>query len=235
MNIHFYELKGCEVLSKYSIFDVIGPIMVGPSSSHTAGAAKMAKVARILCDEEIKSVKFLLHGSFAQTYKGHGTDRALIAGILGFEPDDERLKEAFTYAKESNLDYEFIETSLGDVHPNTVKFEITTISGNKKEVIGSSIGGGNIEILNIDGNEIELSLDKTNIITSHKDVPGVIFEITKLISSENINIANMKVVQKEKGQKANMFIEIEASLTADFVKKLNQIDAIENIMVVNPI
>lgn len=135
-------------MREYSVFDILGPIMIGPSSSHTAGAARLGKEARNIVGEDFESVKFYLHGSFAETYKGHGTDRALVAGTLGMEPDDDHLKEALDIAKEKGIDVEFIPADLGiDKHPNTVKMVFTMKDGSKQEIMGSSIGGGNVQML----------------------------------------------------------------------------------------
>ncbi|AFS78777.1 L-serine dehydratase, subunit beta [Gottschalkia acidurici 9a] len=135
-------------MREYSVFDILGPIMIGPSSSHTAGAARLGKEARNIVGDDFKAIKFYLHGSFAETYKGHGTDRALVAGALGMEPDDEKLRDALNIAKEKGIDIEFIPTDLGeDKHPNTVKMIFTKNDGSEVEVLGSSIGGGNIQIL----------------------------------------------------------------------------------------
>lgn len=136
-------------LVRNSLFDVMGPVMVGPSSSHTAGAARIGKCAYETIGERIDEVRFGLHGSFAKTYRGHGTDRALVAGILGMEPGDRRLKHALTIAKERGISYTFCEENLGDVHPNTVAVYMTGVSGRRFCVTGSSVGGGSIEILSV--------------------------------------------------------------------------------------
>ena len=135
------------------IFDILGPVMIGPSSSHTAGAARLGKIARSIAGGEIAEVTFLLHGSFAKTYRGHGTDKALVAGILGMEPYDERLRDSMEIAKELGVKFLFKEADLGDVHPNTVKFIMRTVDDNYCEVMGSSIGGGNIKIFEVNDND----------------------------------------------------------------------------------
>ena len=137
-------------MKNFGVFDIIGPIMIGPSSSHTAGAAKLGKIAKTIVGADIKKVTFLLHGSFGKTYKGHGTDRALVAGILGMEPSDDDLRNSILIAESKGLKINFIEYDLGQVHPNTVKFLITDINNNYFEITGSSIGGGNVEINEID-------------------------------------------------------------------------------------
>ncbi|CDB75385.1 l-serine dehydratase iron-sulfur-dependent beta subunit [Clostridium sp. CAG:265] len=129
-------------MANIGIFDVLGPIMIGPSSSHTAGAARLGKIARTIVNKPIKDVTFLLHGSFKETYKGHGTDRALVAGILGMMPDDERLRDALLIAEKEGLEVHFLPADLGQVHPNTVKIVMTDCDDINWEVLGSSIGGG---------------------------------------------------------------------------------------------
>ena len=129
-----------------SAFDIIGPIMIGPSSSHTAGAVRLGLMARAILGEEVKIINIKLYGSFAQTYKGHGTDRALIAGIMGFKPDDERIRNSLEIAKEKNIEFNFSKVDLEDAHPNTAIIELIGVTDRKIEVTGASIGGGNIII-----------------------------------------------------------------------------------------
>lgn len=223
-------------MKDFSVFDVIGPIMIGPSSSHTAGAARLAKVAcSIAGDNNIEEVKFYLHGSFAKTYKGHGTDKALIAGMLNMDPWDENLKKSFELADRKGLKYEFIETDLGDAHPNTVKFVIKKTDGNKSEIIGSSIGGGNIVITSIDGQDMEFTGNNTTIVTHHRDVPGVISKISTIMYSEGINIGAMKVFRENKGKTATMTFETDGLITKETIDKIKAIKDIENVKIINPI
>lgn len=222
-------------MKNYSVFDIIGPVMIGPSSSHTAGAARLAKVAASIAGNDILKVTFLLHGSFAKTYKGHGTDKALVAGILKMEPSDDRLKTSFEIARENGIEFSFEETDLGDVHPNTVRFLITTKDGSTHTITGSSIGGGNIEIFDIDGFAVEFKGDYTTIITQHKDIPGIISKITDLIYRENINIGTMKVYRKSKGTVATMTFETDNNVPDYVVEKIREIPHIENVKVINPI
>ncbi|NEZ46886.1 L-serine ammonia-lyase, iron-sulfur-dependent, subunit beta [Clostridium niameyense] len=223
-------------MKDYSVFDIIGPVMIGPSSSHTAGAARLAKVASsIVGDKKIVEVKFLLHGSFAKTYKGHGTDKALIAGILNMDPWDDRLRDSFSIAKDSGLKYEFIESDLGDVHPNTVKFIIKKEDGKISEIVGSSIGGGNIIITEIDGQPIEFTGNNPTIITHHKDVPGIISKISTMMYAEEINIATMKVFRQSKGLQATMTFETDAPIPKGIIDKIKTIPNIQNVKVINPI
>lgn len=219
----------------YGVFDILGPIMIGPSSSHTAGAARLAKVASIIAGGKIEKVEFLLHGSFAQTYKGHGTDKALVAGILNMDPWDENLKRSFNIAAEKGIEVKFIETDLGDVHPNTVKFIIKKEDGRITEVTGSSIGGGNILVFNIDGQNVEFTGERPTILTQHKDLPGVISKISAILYDENINIANMRVYRGSKGKMATMALETDNLISEGVMSRINKIDEIETVKFINPI
>lgn len=219
----------------YGVFDILGPIMIGPSSSHTAGAARLAKVASIIAGGKIKKVEFLLHGSFAQTYKGHGTDKALVAGILNMDPWDENLKRSFNIADEKGIELKFIETDLGDVHPNTVKFIITRDDGHLTEVTGSSIGGGNILVFNIDGQNVEFTGEHPTILTQHRDSPGVISKISTILFEKNINIANMRVYRSGKGKMATMALETDSLILENAMNKIKDLDEIESVKFINPI
>ena len=222
-------------IKNLGIFDILGPIMIGPSSSHTAGAARLGKVARAVAGDEVIDVTFYLHGSFAKTYKGHGTDRALVAGILGMEPSDKRLRNSLEIAKEIGLKFKFVETDLGDVHPNTVKFDMLTKSGERREVIGSSIGGGSIKITEVNGNRVEFTGEYPTLIMSQKDVPGVVSKVTNLLYSEGINIAFMSVFRRQKGQGANMVFELDHTVDDDTVEKLKTIEEVNRVIMINPV
>lgn len=222
-------------MSNYSIFDIVGPIMVGPSSSHTAGAARLAKLASLICGSDPIKVEFVLHGSFAKTYKGHGTDKALVAGILKMDPWDENLKNSFVLAKEKGIGILFTEGDLGDVHPNTVKFIITVEDGKVSEITGSSIGGGSILIFDIDGQSVEFKGDYPTLITQHKDTPGVISKITTMLYTSNINIGSMKVYRNSRGLQATMALETDNIIPKAIIEKMKEIPEIESIKVINPI
>ena len=220
-------------MKEYGIFDIIGPIMIGPSSSHTAGAARLGKVARSIAEGELKKVIFLLHGSFSKTYRGHGTDRALVAGILGFEPWDERLKDSLNIAKEKNIEISFVEADLGDVHPNTVKFLMTLKDNKLVEVMGSSIGGGNILISEVDNEKVEFNGNYPTMLIKHKDLPGVISKVSGLISKANINIAFLKVFRISKGHTATMVFETDSPVPRELINEINLLGNIKNIRVIN--
>ncbi|BDR76199.1 L-serine ammonia-lyase, iron-sulfur-dependent subunit beta [Clostridium tetani] len=218
----------------FSVFDIVGPIMIGPSSSHTAGAARLAKLAASIAGEKIKKVEFQLHGSFAKTYKGHGTDKALVAGILGMDPWDDRLKNSFEIAKEKGLDISFSEIELENVHPNTVKFVITKEDNSTCSVIGSSIGGGNIIIFDIDGQEVEFKGDYPTLMTKHKDTPGVISKISTIMYKDNLNIGTMKLYRTGKGSMATMALETDNIIPQATIEKLKELPEIHSIKIINP-
>lgn len=206
-----------------SVFDIIGPNMIGPSSSHTAGALRIAKLSASMVKNPIVEVRFVLYGSFAQTYKGHGTDRALIGGILGFDTEDYRIKESFYYAKEVGLQYSFdINTIKQDLHPNTVDIIITDDMGQVTTVTGVSIGGGRAVLTKINGVNIDLSGDYHTLVICHKDLPGTVAYITNILSLYEINIAFMKLYRENKGTTAYSIIEADQPITEDIIEKIEE-------------
>ncbi|MBW9154057.1 L-serine ammonia-lyase, iron-sulfur-dependent subunit beta [Clostridium estertheticum] len=221
-------------MKNFGVFDILGPIMVGPSSSHTAGAARLGKIAKTIVGTDIKEVTFLLHGSFGKTYKGHGTDRALVAGILGMEPSDDDLKNSISIAESKGLKIKFIEYDLGQVHPNTVKFLITDVNNNYFEIMGSSIGGGNVEINEINGNSVLINGVNPTIITCHDDIPGTVAKVSDLIYEDKINIAFLKLVRGEKGKSATMTFEVDSTIPDSLVKDIKKITGINKVIVINP-
>ena len=200
-------------MKEYGVFDVIGPIMIGPSSSHTAGAARLGLTARKIAGEEIKEVVFYLHGSFAKTYSGHGTDKALVAGVLGLEPDDERIKNSCQLAQEKGLLYSFREKDLGEVHPNTVLIAMETASGQRWEVTGSSLGGGKVRIISINDLEVEFSGEYTTLITFHQDRPGIIADISAVLAKYKINVAFMRVFRLNRSANAVLIAETDEDIS----------------------
>lgn len=218
-----------------STFDIIGPIMIGPSSSHTAGAVRLGLMARAILGEEVKAIQIKLYGSFAETYKGHGTDRALIAGIMGFKPDDERIRNSLQIATEQGIDYDFIKVQLEDAHPNTAIIELTGISERKVTVQGASIGGGNIIISMIDSYEISLSGKYPSVIIVHQDMPGVVNGVTAALARYNINIAYMKVSRSEKGAEALMNIEVDDVITDEAVKACSKVIGVKKVLRIDAI
>jgi L-serine dehydratase len=220
-------------LKDYSVFDVIGPIMVGPSSSHTAGAVKLGKTAMELAEKNFYKVIFYLHGSFAKTYKGHGTDKALVAGILGFEPSDDRVKYSLEIAKSNNLIIEFCETEFEYAHPNTAKIEFHYLNSPVFYVIGSSIGGGNIVITNINGDDVEFTGQYPTILLKYKDKKGMISQISTILASNEINIASMKVTRSN--NLATFVCETDNIITDKAKEEILKINDINIAKFINPV
>lgn len=222
-------------MKEYSIFDIIGPVMIGPSSSHTAGAARIGYMARKIAGEEIREVTFYLHGSFAKTYQGHGTDRALLAGVMGMFPDDERIRNAFEIAEQRQIAYRFEQKDLGEVHPNTVNIVMTTVAGVTWQVIGSSIGGGKVRITQINGMDVSFEGEYTTLITYHEDYPGVVANITAVLAKYEVNIAFMKLFREAKASKAVLIVETDETINDMAVKEMTANEYILNAMVLEPI
>ncbi len=219
----------------HGVFDIIGPIMIGPSSSHTAGAARLGKMARTILGEEPVTATIVLHGSFAQTYRGHGTDKALVAGLLGFTTDDIRIKDALHIARDKGLQLDVQTVNLGDKHPNTAIFKLTGPSGRNIEIVGSSIGGGSILINEIDGYPVELSGNYHTLIAIHQDKPGVIALVTHILAQENVNIAFMKVSRQQRGSQALMILETDQSIPEYALTSVRSIPSVHLAMLVPPI
>lgn len=220
-------------MAKIGIFDVLGPIMIGPSSSHTAGAARLGKIARTIVNKPIKHVTFLLHGSFKETYKGHGTDRALVAGILGMMPDDERLRDALLIAEKEGLEVHFLPADLGQVHPNTVKILMTDCDDINWEVLGSSIGGGLVEIYEINGNKVKITGEYPTIITCHDDIPGTVSKVSTLFYDNDINIAHMTLVRSQKGKDATMTFEVDNNVSEELIAAIKAVEGVNRVILIN--
>lgn len=220
-------------MANIGIFDVLGPIMIGPSSSHTAGAARLGKLARTIVNKPIKDVTFLLHGSFKETYKGHGTDRALVAGILGMMPDDERLRDALLIAEKEGLEVHFLPADLGQVHPNTVKILMTDCDDINWEVLGSSIGGGLVEIYEINGNKVKITGEYPTIITCHDDIPGTVSKVSTLFYDNDINIAHMTLVRSQKGKDATMTFEVDNNVSEELIAAIKAVEGVNRVILIN--
>jgi L-serine dehydratase len=194
-----------------SLLDIIGPVMVGPSSSHTAGACRIGLLARCLVGGTPEMARIQLHGSFARTGEGHGTDKAIVAGLMGFAPDDDRIRTALEIAEREGLDYKFEKTTLGeeaDVHPNTTR--ITIQRGDRSAtMVGSSLGAGRVLITEIDGYPVEVTGNYNTVVLVAEDVKGSVARIATLFAEDNINIATLKLTRKVRGGDAFMVIEVD--------------------------
>jgi L-serine dehydratase len=222
-------------MSNLSIFDIIGPVMVGPSSSHTAGAVRIGNLAREIIGEEFNDVKVYLHGSFKETYQGHGTDKAIIGGLLGLKTDNPMIKEAFTLARARGLKYEFLPIDLDNAHPNTIKLVVSSINGKVINIIASSIGGGSVIINEIDGIKVGVTGELATLLTIHQDKPGIIAKISKILEDYKLNIAYMKVLREYKGSLATAVIEVDEEIKEDILDKIEEISEIEEIKLIGPI
>jgi L-serine dehydratase len=194
-----------------SLLDIIGPVMVGPSSSHTAGACRLGLLARCLVGGTPDRARIELHGSFARTGEGHGTDKAIVGGLMGFRPDDERIRDALGIAEREGLDYRFEKTTLGEeneVHPNTVR--VTIERGDRSSVmVGSSLGAGRVLVTEIDGYPVEVTGNYHTIVLVAEDVPGSVARIATILAEDGINIATLRLTRKQRGGDAFMVIEVD--------------------------
>ncbi len=194
-----------------SLLDIIGPVMVGPSSSHTAGACRLGLLARGLVGGTPERALIELHGSFARTGEGHGTDKAIVGGLMGFRPDDARIRDALDIAEREGLGYTFEKTKLGEegeTHPNTVR--VTLERGDRHSVmIGASLGAGRILVNEIDGYPVEVHGNYHTIVLVAEDIKGSIARIAGILADDDVNIANLRLTRKERGGDAFMVIEVD--------------------------
>ncbi|MFK9092414.1 L-serine ammonia-lyase, iron-sulfur-dependent subunit beta [Bacillus salipaludis] len=212
-----------------SAFDIIGPVMIGPSSSHTAGAARIGRVARTLFGKLPKKAIISLYGSFAKTYKGHGTDFAIVAGLLDLDTFDERMPKSLEIAKENGLEVVFRTEEAVTDHPNTVKINLYD-EENKLEMVGISIGGGTIEITELNSFPLKLSGEHPAILVVHQDRFGIISAVTSVLSKHEINIGHMEVSRLEKGEMALMVIEVDQKIEDIVIKELKNLSNVSQII-----
>lgn len=205
-----------------SIFQVAGPIMIGPSSSHTAGAARIGRVSRQIINADFDKVTFGLYGSFDKTGKGHGTDKALLAGVIGIREDDEKISKSFELAKAAGIEFEFYSVELDGAHENTVVITFYKNGNIKTKIQGASVGGGNIRIEKIDGYEIGISGNLPTIFVKQDDQKGVISHVATILADNGINIATMKVSRAQKSEDAICVIEIDDAVDDEILQKLKE-------------
>jgi L-serine dehydratase len=212
-----------------SVFDIIGPVMIGPSSSHTAGAVRIGKVVNSIFGEEPEEVTFHLYNSFAKTYQGHGTDKALVAGILGLDTDDPDIKNSLEIAhqKEIHIYWKILKDSNAP-HPNTVRISVRK-DNKEMSITGVSIGGGAIEVTELNGFSVSLNMNTPTLIIVHQDIPGMIAKVTDILSEYNINIAQMNVTRERAGEKAIMIIEVDSRNCQDAVNHIRDIRNLHNV------
>lgn len=216
-----------------SIFQVAGPVMIGPSSSHTAGAAKIGRMAGQIVNWDFDEVTFGLHGSFAKTGKGHGTDKALLAGALGIHEDDERLADSYEMAAEAGITFGFYQEDIDGAHENSVIITFYKEGGLKCQIQGASVGGGNIRIDKIDGYDIGISGELPTIFIKQRDEKGVIGHIATTLADHGINIATMRVSRSRKREEAICVIEIDDKITVDAAERLKEHPYIEFVRLIS--
>ncbi len=211
------------------LFDLIGPVMIGPSSSHTAGAARIGLTTRMLLGEEIVSAEIGLHGSFAKTYRGHGTDRALVGGLMGMQVDDEKLRDSMNLAERAGISIRFQHIVIRGAHPNTVRLTVTGVSGNVLVVEAASIGGGNIEIHKIDGLSVRFTGKENTLLIRHMDITGTIASITGALASRHVNIANMQGYRRQQGGEALLVLELDGVPDNDVRDAIRHFPGVRNV------
>lgn len=220
-------------MSFISVFDVMGPNMIGPSSSHTAGAARIGFLAQKMINGPLKKVEFTLYGSFSRTYKGHGTDRALLGGIMGFSTDDMRIRNSFEIVEKKGLEFTFTPNELEtDIHPNTVDIHMVNESGQEMTVRGESLGGGKVRIVRINSVQVDFTGEYSAVIVTHQDKPGVVAYITKCLSDRNVNIAFMRLFRESKGEIAYTIVESDGHLPEDIDDTIRLNQNIHEVMIV---
>lgn len=214
-------------------FDIIGPVMIGPSSSHTAGAARLGRIARNLFGEQPETAEITLYGSFAKTYRGHGTDVALVAGLLDFETHDSRIPRSLQIAQEVGMGVQFKMGKNSDYHPNTVRINLK--SGEKAfTMLGCSIGGGAVEIHEIDGFEVKVTGSYPTLVIPHADRYGVVAAVTAILTRYQLNISMMEVSRRGRGADALMVIGTDELPTPEVVAEIEQLEAVQRVARINP-
>ena len=207
-----------------SLFDVIGPVMVGPSSSHTAGAVRIGLLAGRIFGEVPQKVKFKLYNSFAKTGKGHGTDKGLLAGVLGMDVDNDSIKKVFNLAKKMNVEYSFEFFEDYNRHPNSVDITFEHENFPKMEISGISVGAGEIAITKINGYKFNISGDYDTLVLIYKDKPGMIYRVTSLLQNRYLNIASMHCDRNAKGKEASMGICLDGYVPDNIIDEINKMD-----------
>jgi L-serine dehydratase len=212
-----------------NLFNIIGPVMIGPSSSHTAGAARIGRAALCLLGDRCVKADIRFHGSFAKTYKGHGTDRAIVGGLLNMDADDVRIRRSLQMAISEGMEVSFAIQSFPGAHPNTVEMALTGAGGKRITVRCSSLGGGAIRIDEADGITLGISGENDSLIIRHSDTTGVIAAVTGMLAREGVNIASIRDFRAVQGGKAVMTIETDSSPTPETLQALERTHAIESV------
>lgn len=216
-----------------NIFDIMGPIMVGPSSSHTAGAARIGYVSRQLLGEDLKKAEILLHGSFAATGKGHGTDKAIVAGLLGMMPDDERIPDSFDIAKSQGIELSVGEALLKTEYANACLLNLESVNGRSLSIMAASLGGGRISIEQIDGIDTHFSGDYPTLIVHNLDQPGHVAEVTSTLAHKSVNIATLNLYRDKRGGYAVMIVETDQDIPETAIKWIEHLEGVIKVTYIN--
>ena len=211
------------------IFDILGPVMVGPSSSHTAGAVRIGNMARALLGGQPVKADIALHGSFAETGQGHGTDKALVAGLLGMRPDDLDIPQSFEIAEERGLEFHIHPVQLRDAHPNTAILTVEDADGKKLTVQGVSIGGGRIRVDRLQGVEVNFTGNFHTLVIRHQDVAGELADVTRELSQARVNIANMSLCRARRGGMALTVIETDQKVPPVVRQLIRELPGVESL------
>ena len=220
-----------------NVFDIIGPIMIGPSSSHTAGAVRLGNIARKVLNREPVEAKIELSGSFAKTYRGHGTDKAILAGIMGYDSSDEEIRYSPELAEKRGLKYKFIPTDIPGAHPNTARIHLKAADGTECEVEGASIGGGNIYVGMVNGMAVGFTGQMNTILVLHYDKPGLIAAVTNYMYEHysEVNIGNFRLARNKRGGEAVMTIEIDGKPPEGMIEALSKIPDVINVILIKAV
>ena len=210
-----------------NVFDIIGPIMIGPSSSHTAGAVRLGRVAWKLLEDDPVRAEIELTGSFARTYRGHGTDKALVAGIMGFDSDDERIRRSLDIAREKGLELSFAETVIPGAHPNTARITLGGRGGGRVQVQGASVGGGNILVTGVNGMAVSFTGQYSTVLVLHQDKPGAIAAVTQFMAGSGVNIGSFRLARSRRGGEALMTIEVDGGVSEELMSELRKLAPVQ--------
>lgn len=202
------------------LFDLIGPVMIGPSSSHTAGAARIGLTARMLLGEDVKRAEIAFHGSFAKTFRGHGTDRAIVGGLMGMQVDDPRIRDSLSLSRQAGMSLLFSTVNIRGAHPNTVRLTITGVTGRVLTVEAASVGGGLIAIRRLDGMNVDFTGKENTLIIHHTDAPGMIAAVSTRLAAGGLNIATMQVYRRKAGADAMMVLELDSAPEETLLEEL---------------
>lgn len=218
-----------------NVFDIIGPVMIGPSSSHTAGAVRLGRVAWKLLEERAVKAEIQLSGSFAQTYRGHGTDKALVGGIMGMHTYDEKIRDSLELARQQGLEYSFQVCEIPGAHPNTARIILEGEHGARVEVVGASIGGGNILVTEINGMAVSFTGQHNTLLVLHYDKPGTIAAVTNFMAYSEVNIGNFRLTRPKKGGEAVMTIEVDGDVSDSLINSLRILPNVINVVLVRTV